>query len=840
MRNQQKSNGILASSSSINTPKSFTNVVILLIVIGLCPLLILCSEIILQDRISVHLDHLTASQSVVTSRTVELNKSELKSIRHEEIENNAVSILAAVNLFVYLSGGYLLYRLKLQPENLKFSIAQRMRLMVETLPASAVYLHGDRIFMNSAAEEMTGYKRTELTTFDAWLLALYGEKADELKDLYNQSKLLGFPEKGVVHIKTKDNTTKMVEFSVYSDELGEIWIMADRTEQYANEQKFRLLFEQSSDAHLLFDEDGIVDCNLAAMRMMRCDDKSKLVRMNPACLSPIYQPDGLSSEEKGREMVEIALKKGHHRFEWIRLDLEGNTFPVEVSLTVVTLNGKQMLLDVWHDLSDIKAREEELRRSEERFRHSFEDAAIGMTISDMKGDWIQVNQAFSDMLGYTRDELVSTSYSTYTPPEDIELISSWMQNAFSTKDWTPFKKRKRYIHKDGHIVWTFLTIAAAFELNGAPHQLLGQMQDITEQVLAEEELKRKELLLRQAQELAQMGSWEINLTTNETTWSEQLFRLYGYADRISSSAPDGYLYRVSDAERGGVVGMIQLAEESRSPTQLEYSINWPDGSVHFVFAVCRPEFNKYGVIDRIIGTVMDITERKLSESRAERANVWLEDANSNLVKMNQTIEQQLLVVNKQTMELETQKLELELAYQRLEDSNRQLATLASTDGLTGLNNHRSFQEQLRVEFERSLRHNHPLTLLLMDVDKFKQYNDTFGHPAGDYVLKTVASILTKCLRISDFIARYGGEEFVVILPETESKHGSQLAERLRTAIEEHNWEWRGITISVGAVSLGSEILNPAQFIELADKAMYTAKSQGRNKVVIHSRTADIV
>jgi diguanylate cyclase (GGDEF)-like protein len=159
-----------------------------------------------------------------------------------------------------------------------------------------------------------------------------------------------------------------------------------------------------------------------------------------------------------------------------------------------------------------------------------------------------------------------------------------------------------------------------------------------------------------------------------------------------------------------------------------------------------------------------------------------------------------------------------------------LETISLTDSLTGLFNRRAFDEKLLEEHQRSSRSRQPFSLLLIDVDNFKQYNDAFGHQSGDNVLEDVARILQYTVRNYDMAARYGGEEFGIILPDTEHAGAMELAERLRRAIERAEWVNRKVTVSVGVATLGFGQAVPV-LIEEADRALYTAKEQGRNCVV---------
>jgi diguanylate cyclase (GGDEF)-like protein len=206
----------------------------------------------------------------------------------------------------------------------------------------------------------------------------------------------------------------------------------------------------------------------------------------------------------------------------------------------------------------------------------------------------------------------------------------------------------------------------------------------------------------------------------------------------------------------------------------------------------------------------------------------LQEANEELGKLNLSYEQ--LVA-----ELKLAKEKAERLARDLQEANLKLQEIASRDGLTGLFNHRHFQEVLARELDRSVRYGHPLSLILFDIDHFKVVNDTYGHPAGDAVLQALSQRASELLRTSDILARYGGEEFAAILPETGEKGAFVLAERVRRGIEQMQICAEGHTVSV-TISLGVATRTPkrreggkAELIAAADNALYRSKKNGRNR-----------
>jgi two-component system cell cycle response regulator len=176
--------------------------------------------------------------------------------------------------------------------------------------------------------------------------------------------------------------------------------------------------------------------------------------------------------------------------------------------------------------------------------------------------------------------------------------------------------------------------------------------------------------------------------------------------------------------------------------------------------------------------------------------------------------------------------------------HQSIRDMARTDGMTGLLNHRTFMEKLAVEYKRIDREPRPFSILLMDIDKFKNVNDKYGHPVGDVAIKAVAAALKETARGSDFVARYGGEEFAVGMVDTDSRGALRMGERIRKLLEKtlvtrvYDGDLR-VTVSIGASSFPEDTKNVADLVTFADNALYQAKRSGRNRVCLHRDTEPV-
>jgi diguanylate cyclase (GGDEF)-like protein len=212
------------------------------------------------------------------------------------------------------------------------------------------------------------------------------------------------------------------------------------------------------------------------------------------------------------------------------------------------------------------------------------------------------------------------------------------------------------------------------------------------------------------------------------------------------------------------------------------------------------------------------------------------------IKINHKVIGGLFLANKLNNErftLEDEEVLFTLAYQAsvaIENAKlyEEVQQLAITDGLTGLLNHREFRRRLEEGVEGSKRYHRPISLLMIDIDHFKYFNDTYGHQVGDQVLKTVGEIIKTHVRVVDVCARYGGEEFAVIVSESGIQPALALSERIRSTIYAYPFKHDGIksqlSVSIGIASFPQDANSAEELIKKADDALYTAKRTGRNKV----------
>lgn len=289
-----------------------------------------------------------------------------------------------------------------------------------------------------------------------------------------------------------------------------------------------------------------------------------------------------------------------------------------------------------------------------------------------------------------------------------------------------------------------------------------------------------------AAEVAYLGVWEWDLNSQSSYWDAQTFRLYGLEPFSIKPSSENWLERVADEDRTRLVTALRNGIDGpHSRHEIEYPLTWPNGEVHHLLCTFHVSFDLNGKANRLTGVQVDITERKLTEQH--------------------------------------------------------ILHMATHDSLTGLANRRLLTDRLQQKILTSERHPHITALLFIDLDHFKQVNDTLGHSLGDQLLKSVSTMLCNQVRKGDTVARLGGDEFVILLPcIAHSDNAVKVAKKIIQCLTEVvRVEGANLTItpSIGIALYPNDGLDAETLLRNADIAMYRAKAQGRNRYQCY--TADM-
>jgi diguanylate cyclase (GGDEF)-like protein/PAS domain S-box-containing protein len=436
------------------------------------------------------------------------------------------------------------------------------------------------------------------------------------------------------------------------------------------------------------------------------------------------------------------------------------------------------------------------------FESAFHYAAIGMALVGTDGRFLRVNRSLCDLLGYTDAELLRLTFQDITHPEDLNSDLEQLQK-LAYGEIETYRMDKRYFHRDGHEIWARLSVSAVRDEAGKVEFYISQIKDISES-------KAAEVALRTAS--ARLTALVCNLQAAVLVEDENR--------RIVLANPtfcEMFGLNVPPDKLVGVDSMVAREKWSGK-------FNEPEAFIRRAAEVLEKR-------ETVIGDVLGLRDGRFLERDyvpiishgTYLGHLWSYRDITHRKRMQEQTEQQARL---------------------LLQANELLKEQASTDSLTGLANRRALRERLLQEWNRAARANSALCLVMMDLDHFKNYNDDFGHPAGDVVLQKVAALLLEQARDSDLVARYGGEEIAILLPQTDLAGATALAERFRVAVENADWPHRTVTASFGvacAFPVGVENLDArsadtqseigiTELIVRADAALYQAKQQGRNRV----------
>lgn len=497
------------------------------------------------------------------------------------------------------------------------------------------------------------------------------------------------------------------------------------------------------------------------------------------------------------------------------------------------------------DVTTRVAAETALRQSEEKLKQAQSLAHLGYWDLDLATGCAQWSDEEFRLLGYAPGEVAPSAenFMRAVHPDDRAAVAAEMQRAMSPAETRPYRITHRVVGPTGERIVDERG-QVSFSDDGRPLRMFGTTMDVTEQMVAKNQLQEAERRLKQAQAIAKIGSWHLDMKAASLTWTDETYRIFGLAVG-SPVSYELFLDRVHPDDRDKVDRAWQAAV-SGAPYDIVHRVV-VDGEIKWVNEKAELVFDATGKLETALGTVQEITERfRTEEALALYANVFehsgeaivVTDSDNRIVAVNPAFTQltgytldevagkdpSLLSSGRTPPEVYAEMwaaLERDGYWQgELWDRSRhgtvypkwaaisairdatgsvshyvcsfnditerkaaekRIHFLAHHDALTGLANRHGFESRLEQALRTAQREQHQLALLFIDLDHFKTINDTLGHPVGDGLLQEAALRLRGCVRASDIVARLGGDEFVVVLTQIATPNdAAAIAEKIRS------------------------------------------------------------
>jgi len=547
--------------------------------------------------------------------------------------------------------------------------------------------------------------------------------------------------------------------------------------------------------------------NAIADAAVFCDTERNVLMVNPAFTSLFgYKPEevkGKTTEMLYADKSEYHMqgeKRFHLRsqeetsdepslYEISYLKKDGTVFPSEtVGMRVKDSTGRIIgFLGIARDITERKKTETALLESEERFRLTFEQVAVGMAHVGLKGEWLRVNGKFCDIVGYTYDELRKLTFQDITHPEDLDTALENI-NKLLHDEIKNFIMDKRLVKKDGTIVWADVTSSLVRDHRGAPQYFISVVEDISERKKIEAAIMKEREWAQKYLDIAGVMLLVIGADQKVRLINKKGCEILGCMEReiVGKDWFENYLPE-SSREKLRIIfqkimaGAVRTLEKYENPVVckggFERMIEWNN-------AILK---DKGGNILGVLSSGEDITERK---------------------KMEEALKHR-----------------------------------AYHDTLTDLPNRALFMDFLNLELAEARRNNRKAAVLFLDLDNFKKINDELGHSAGDELLKEAAARLKTCVRETDTVARIGGDEFNLLLTDAVSADKAVVIVRKIISLFQSPFRIHGsefiITASIGISVYPDDSDNSETLLKYADIAMYHAKKQGRNNYQFYDPAMNI-
>ena len=390
-----------------------------------------------------------------------------------------------------------------------------------------------------------------------------------------------------------------------------------------SEARFHTLFDSSPDPVWIMEGHRFSECNQAAVEMLGFPDKNAFIDVHPADISPEFQPDGETSFAKAERMMSTAQEEGLLRFEWVHRRRDGSEFDAEVTLSEIVLLGRPVLHAVVRDISERKGAENALRQSKEELRTILDGVEAYIYLKDTDGNYLFANAAVRKLWHADMDDIIGHGDEKFF---DAETAANIRRNDRQVLvDGNTLRAEETNTVTATGLTFTYWSVKLPLRgEDGRIYALCGISTDISARKRMEERLRKSEHDLKEAQRIARVGSWELDIVTNRLAWSDEIYRIFEMdPDRFGASY-DAFLDAIHPEDRETVNKAYVDSLRTRRPYSIRHRLRMTDGRIKHVREECRTDFDESGKALRSVGTVQDVTGQVQAEIALDDARNLLQ------------------------------------------------------------------------------------------------------------------------------------------------------------------------------------------------------------------------